>query len=245
MSISADVQKLIVDGKITLYKLDLSNYLHNTVFYFHGHTNFSSQFGEYQVLDSSDIIWQGQVYSPIPIMTTGLEQRTDGKASTPTLQVGNYLNGVQGGITALCMQFKDLAYSKLTIINTFVKYLDAANFVDGNPSASNDCTTQLWYIEQKLSESSSSVSFELSNPIDFDGLRLPSRVATKYCDWALKNRYRGEECGYLGTAYFTDKDEPTDDPAKDVCRGHLTSCKLRFGEDNPLPHGGFPAAGMT
>ncbi len=243
MSINADVQKLIVEGKITLYQLDLSNYLYGTIFYFHGHTNFSKQFEG--VDDTSDIIWQGQVYSAIPITVTGLEQRIDGKASTPALQIGNYLNGVQGGLTALCLQFKDLAYSKLTIIKTFVKYLDAANFEGGNPSASSDSSTQIWYIEQKTSENTTSISFDLSNPIDFDGQALPSRMATKYCDWALKNRYRGEECGYIGTTYFTDKDEPTDDPSKDVCRGHLNSCKKRFGEDNPLPHGGFPAAGMA
>lgn len=244
MAITADVQKLIVAGKITLYELDLSNYLIGTKFYFHGHASFEEQH-EGVVTTNSDIIWQGQTYSAIPITVSGLEQRTDGKASSPTLQVGNILNGVQGGVTALCLQFKDLAYSKVKVIETYVKYLDAANFENGNPSASNDCSVQLWNIEQKVDENSQMVSFDLSNPIDFDGQVLPSRMASKNCEWALKNRYRGEECGYLGTAYFTDKDEPTDDPSKDVCAGLINSCKCRFGEDEPLPHGGFPAAGMV
>lgn len=40
---------------------------------------------------------------------------------------------------------------------------------------------------------------------------------------------------------------PEDDPifAQDRCGKRLTSCKLRFGEKNPLPFGGFPAAGLS
>lgn len=244
MAIAADVQKLVIDGKIRLYQLDLTNYVPGLIFYFHGHTNFYKQYQESAASLTSQIIWQGQAYDPLPIDVAGLERRTDGKASAPDLQVGNYLNGAQGGITALCLQYNDLSNGKLTIIDTFVKYLDAANFTNGNPSASNDCGTQIWYIEQKTNETSQSLTFSLANPIDFEGQGLPSRMITKHCDWAFKGRYRGEECGYLGTAYFTEKDEPTDDPSKDVCSGTTYGCECRFGEGNPLPHGGFPAAGM-
>ncbi|APC20854.1 hypothetical protein BME99_10860 [Pseudomonas protegens] len=34
------------------------------------------------------------------------------------------------------------------------------------------------------------------------------------------------------------------DASKDKCGGRLSSCKLRFGENNPLPYGSFPAAGL-
>ncbi len=37
---------------------------------------------------------------------------------------------------------------------------------------------------------------------------------------------------------------PTDDPAKDQCKGCLSSCKLRFGENEELSHGGFPAVSL-
>lgn len=37
---------------------------------------------------------------------------------------------------------------------------------------------------------------------------------------------------------------PVSDPARDVCAGLVRSCKKRFGETNPLPYGGFPAAGL-
>jgi len=39
-------------------------------------------------------------------------------------------------------------------------------------------------------------------------------------------------------------DVATDDPARDQCGGRVRSCKLRFGQDKPLPYGGFPAAGL-
>lgn len=244
MAIASDVQKLVVEGKIRLYRLDLSNYVHGLVFHFHGHTNFYKQYEESAASLTSQIIWQGQVYDPMPITVSGLERRTDGKASAPDMQVGNYLNGVQGGMTALCLQYNDLANGKLTVIDTFVKYLDAANFTIGNPSASNDCVEQIWFVEQKTNETSQSLTFSLSNPIDFEGQGLPSRMITKHCDWAFKGRYRGEECGYLGTAYFTEKDEPTDDQTLDICSGSTYGCECRFGKGNPLPHGGFPAAGL-
>ena len=31
---------------------------------------------------------------------------------------------------------------------------------------------------------------------------------------------------------FDDDDVPTDDPSKDICKGCLSSCKLRFGEED-------------
>jgi lambda family phage minor tail protein L len=239
MGINSDVQKLIIEGKINLFQLDLSNY-GGEVLHFHGHASFNDQVsGSLQ----SEIIWQGQVYHAIPISVKGLEQRTDGKASSPTLTIGNIFEGVQGGLSALCLQFKDFANCKLRVIETFVKYLDAANFAEGNPSASNDSLEQIWYIEQKTAETATEISFDLSNPIDYGGQVLPGRQITSLCDWAIKGRYRGEECGYMGTKYFTDKDEPTNDPSKDYCRGLLKSCTLRFGND-PLPFGGFPSAGM-
>nr|MDA4987746.1 phage minor tail protein L [Acinetobacter baumannii] len=64
------------------------------------------------------------------------------------------------------------------------------------------------------------------------------------CHWCMMGKYRGEECGYTGVAMFTDKDEPTDNPALDRCGGRLRSCRLRFGENKPLPFGGFPASSL-
>jgi lambda family phage minor tail protein L len=54
--------------------------------------------------------------------------------------------------------------------------------------------------------------------------------------WRLSRAY----CGYNGPAVADSDDVATDDPARDQCGGRVRSCKLRFGQDKPLPYGGFP-----
>lgn len=259
----SDLQKLSVTGLITLYELDATK-LGAGIMRWHGHVSFEdwqylfkfankSEFADstYKVNNTGtedivkrDLIWQGNIYNPIPIQSEGLEMRGDGRASTPSLAIANNLNGLQGAISALCLRHEDFAGAKLTVINTMAKYLDAANFTDGNPQAANEYRKQLWYVEQKTSENASAVTFELSNPVDFEGARIPSRDITSFCHWAVHGRYRGQECGYTGTAMFTEDGTPTDDPSKDKCGARLSDCRLRFGDNNPLPFGGFPSSSL-
>ena len=56
------------------------------------------------------------------------------------------------------------------------------------------------------------------------------RQITTYCNEAVCGRYRGEVCGYTGTARFTHDGKPTDDPTLDRCSGLLAHCKLRDNE---------------
>tara|TARA_R110001606_G_scaffold364986_1_gene519712 strand:+ start:34748 stop:35545 length:798 start_codon:yes stop_codon:yes gene_type:complete len=262
--LSSDLQKLSVTGLVTLYELDATQ-LGAGIMRWHGHMSYEdwqylfkfanqAEFTDsaYRITNTGtedivkrDIIWQGQTYSPIPIQSDGLEMRGDGRASTPSLALANNIDGVQGAISAMCLQFDDFAGAKLTVINTLAKYLDAENFTDGNPQAANEYRKQLWYVEQKTSENASAVTFELSNPVDFEGARIPSREITSFCHWAVHGRYRGAECQYMGTARFTEDGTPTDDAAKDACGGRLSDCRLRFGDNNPLPFGGFPSSSLV
>lgn len=265
--LESDFQKLSVTGLVTLYELDATA-LGAGVMRWHGHISYEdwkkimlwagredrligneteNVGAEYEKDPNSkgvvrNIIWQGQTYSPVPIKSDGLEIRGDGKASTPTLAIANNIGGIQGAISALCLQHDDFAGAKLTVINTMAKYLDAANFSEGNPQAANEYRKQVWYVEQKTSENRSAVSFELSNPVDFEGARIPSREITNYCHWAVHGRYRGEECGYTGAARFTDRGVPTTDPSKDRCGGRLVSdCGARNNQDR---FGGFPSSAL-
>ena len=264
MALNSDFQKLYVDGLITLFELDART-LGAGILRFHGHIAYQdweriySAIGSTSDLVGSDaligkiydvgnqktwirnIIWQGQDFEPMALEASGLEMRTDGKASAPTLSMANNINGVQNAVSAYCLQFGDFVGATLTVITTLAKYLDAENFNAGNTSSSNEEKRQLWYIEQKTSENSSAVTFELSNPIDFEGQKLPVRQISGMCHWCMMGNYRGEECGYTGVARFTEKNEPTDDPALDKCGGFLSSCKLRGNEGG---FGGFPAANL-
>lgn len=240
--LNSDFQKLSVSGLVTLYELDATK-LGLGILRWHGHVSFE----DWQIINpeqtkvKSDIIWQGQTYSPISIESEGLEMRGDGKASMPRMSVANNINGTQGAVSALCLRYDDFAGAKLTVIHTMAKYLDAANFAKGNPQASNEFKKQLWYVEQKISENSSAVSFELSNPVDFEGARIPTREITSFCHWGVHGRYRGEECGYTGAAMFTADGEPTDDPSKDYCGCRLSDCRLRNNEGR---FGGFPSSSL-
>lgn len=268
MSLNSDFQKLYVDGLITLFELD-ARALGAGILRFHGHIAYEDWERIYSAIGSANftadtslisadmvfsagdkkswyrnIIWQGETFEPMALEVSGLEMRSDGKASAPTLSMANNINGIQNAVSAYCLQFGDFIGAKLKVITTLAKYLDAKNFSNGNASASNEAKEQLWYIEQKTSENSQAVTFELSNLIDFEGLRIPVRQITSMCHWAVMGDYRGEECGYTGAAMFTDKDEPTNNPALDKCAGFLNSCQLRFGKNSELPFGGFPAANL-
>lgn len=269
MSLQSDFQKQFIDGLITLYELDASN-LGAGILRFHGHIAFEDWEKIYVSADQTtwladttlihadkvfdvdsgskvwyrDIIWQGQVFSPMAIDSTGFGKTTDGKAAMPTLTMANNINGVQGAVSAYCYRFDDFAGAKLKVITTLAKYLDAENFSQGNPSASNESEIQIAEIEQKTSSNDEQVVFELSNPVDFEGKKIPLRQITNLCHWACTNGYRGEQCGYTGTAMFNMKDEPTNDPSQDRCPGRMRSCRLRFGESKPLSHGGYPASSL-
>lgn len=263
MTLNSDFQKLYTDGLITLFELDASA-LGAGILRFHGHIShedwkriLSITDGFWTADDTSigvkpweasdtektwyrNIIWQGETFEPMALEVSGLEMRSDGKASAPTFAMANNIGGIQGAVSAYCLQFGDFAGAKLRVITTLAKYLDAANFSTGNSTASNEAKEQLWYIEQKTSENAQAVSFELSNPIDFEGLKIPVRQISNYCAW----EYRGEECGYTGAAMFTDRDEPTDNPALDKCSKRLSGCECRFGKGNVLRFGAFPASSL-
>lgn len=183
------------------------------------------------------IFWQGQEFAPWPVEGRGFA-RTSDRPPTPTLSVGDK----EGAISVLCMFYDDMVGAKLTRHRTLARYLDAANFPGGNPTADPNeyMSPEVWYIERKSGEEEDKVMFELVGA-DLGGLKLPARqIICNHCPW----RYRGPECGYTGPPVATVYDIPTSNPALDNCSRSITGCKLRFGEDGQLPHGGFPAAGL-
>lgn len=262
MALNSDLQKLYVDGLITLFELD-ARALGAGILRFHGHISYEDWERIYSYIGSDgmlgdeaqligevfentesktwyrNIIWQGETFEPMALEVSGLEMRSDGKASAPTLSMANNIGGIQGAVSAYCLQFGDFAGAKLKVITTLAKYLDAENFSTGNAMANpSEKREQIWFIEQKTSENSQQVTFELSNPVDFEGLKIPTRQISNYCNW----EYRSEECGYIGSAMFTEKDEPTDNPALDRCNYRTSGCRCR---ENELHFGGFPASSMV
>ena len=224
MSFNSRVEQSIVQGFITLYELDARK-LGGEIYRFHRHQQ------------AGVIRWHGNDYQAIAITADGLEVRSDGKASTPSLTVHNDIGGVPQALRLLCLRYGDFANAKLKVIHTLAEYL--------NSNDDSNYRIQHWYIEQKTSETNATTTFELSNPVDFEGQKIPVRQITSYCHEAVCARYRGEACGYTGAARYTIDGEPTDDPEQDKCGGRLSDCMLRFGKNAELPFAGWPASNLT
>ena len=81
------------------------------------------------------------------------------------------------------------------------------------------------------------VTFELASKFDVAGQKLPKRQCiANICQW----EYRSSECGYTGSNFFDMNDNAAASLGK-----RLSSCKLRFGENDPLPFGSFPSVGLS
>ncbi|MBO9859402.1 phage minor tail protein L, partial [Xanthomonas sp. A1809] len=159
MSILADIQTLEPGARVTVFELDATALGADSLL-FHAH------------LQSTPIVWQGQVYDPWPVEATGFE-RTSDQPPNPRLRVGN----IDGTITALCLLFDDLVGTRVIRRQTLAKYLDPVNFAGGNPTADPDehFPDEIWFIERKVSEDHTQVEFELATAADLNGEQLPGR----------------------------------------------------------------------
>lgn len=230
MTLAADIQTLEPGAKVELFEVD-ATVIGGDIARFHGYMQVGS------------IYWQGNTYSPWPIQAEGWEITTD-QPPIPTLSVGN----VDSSISALCLAYDDMLGAVVTRHQVFAKYLDAANFPDGNPSAdpTQESPPDVWVIERKATEDYQTVVFELSNPTSVMNAQLPGRqIIAGGCPWLAIGGYRGPYCGYNGPPVAKIDDTPTSDLSQDACGGRVSSCKLRFGANNQLPYGGFPAAQLT
>ncbi|CAH5653955.1 phage minor tail protein L [Klebsiella oxytoca] len=248
MSLHADYQKLEPGDEIRLFEIDGSAFNMGDILYFHGynipHTEAEilAAGGDESKLPAKSIWWQGTEYKAWPCELEGIESSTSGSDAQPTLRVGN----INGSISALCLYYDDLAQARVTIRETQKQYLDSRNFSEENSTA--DPTQEkrhLYFIDTKSLETDELVEFTLSSPMDLQGVLIPTRQYHSLCTWCIRNKYRsGDGCDYAGTKYFDKNNKPVDDPSKDVCNGTLTACKLRFGEHNELPFGGFPGTSL-
>ncbi len=181
------------------------------------------------------LVWQGKEYPPFPIQATGFEFNGQGTSNRPKLTVAN----INGLMTGLNEDFDDLVGGIVTRRQVMHRALDAVNFPEGNSHA--DPTQELvtrYVIERMSNLTSDFASYELALPCESDGVMLPARVIiADVCTW----EYRSANCGYNGAPVADDKDKPTAEMQQDCCGKRLGSCKLRFGNNAPLPFGGFPS----
>ena len=236
-----ELQKIAPSSIIELFELQLVAALHGStdVYRFHAGVNSKN--------DGGNLVWAGQTYTAFPIECEGFDYSGNGQLPRPTLRVAN----VFGTITTVLLAVNaitpgnDLIGAKVIRKRTLARYLDAVNFTGSvNPYGTPDLTAEfpqeIYYISRKVAETRDLVEFELAAVFDLQGVRAPKRQCiSNVCQWV----YRSAECGYTGTDYFNDNDEPVSAAGSDVCGKRVSSCKLRFGENATLPFGSFPGVG--
>jgi lambda family phage minor tail protein L len=228
VNISELIQQLATDALVELFEIDTTVIGGTDHFYFHAGTNKLN----------GPVVWQGITYNPWPIEAEGFDKTVKGALPRPRVRVANAL----GAISAVVMQWNDLVGARVTRRQTFSQYLDAVNFPGGVNATADPgqfLPDDVFYVERKIQENKVIVEFELASAMDLQDQRLPNRMITAdYCWW----QYRGEGCGYAGTAYFNALDQSVSSASQDICSQTPTGCKKRFGERALLPFGGFPGA---
>ena len=254
------LKELEPSALIELFHIEFTTELNGAAdnLYFHAGTNGIP----------TSIVFAGQSYTAAPVEAEGFDKSIKGVLPRPTLRVAN----AQDTISSLMHRSSnpiDPLMAKVTRIRTFKKFIDAVNFFnetyiyqDGNTAITQNGDTlvlaahgtgdstsrlpdQVYRIDRIASENQEFVEFELSSKLDLTNVLLPRRLVTDFCPW----KYRGVECGYNGGPVATVEDITTGvTSATDQCGKRLRSCKLRFpnaSEFDPLPFGGFPAAGIS
>ncbi|STI86818.1 putative minor tail protein [Escherichia coli] len=107
----------------------------------------------------------------------------------------------------------------------YARFLDAVNFVAGNPEADPEQElSDRWVVEQMSELTAMTASFVLATPTETDGALFPGRIMlANTCMWD----YRGDECGYNGPAVADEFDKPTTDIRKDRCSKCMRGCEMR------------------
>ena len=189
----SELQKINPNSIIELFELELVEGLHYatgnptnvpTIYRFHAGGNIDTY---------ANIIWQTNTYERFPIEAKGYEFTGKGQIPRPTLTLSNL-----GGITRLGSVIRvtdllisvnlvtahnDLLDAKVTRRTLTADALDASNFAGntnpfGTPS-SNEFPQEIYFIDRKIQENRSIVSFELVNRLDMENKTVPARQVTR------------------------------------------------------------------
>lgn len=192
-------------------------------------------------------VWEGQAY----YTTSGHGHSNSFRRAIPSPADLSAWNVMKWDMRALSVGGTDYINNIIQSIRidlvssgTDVWEIDYVKITGTNPEEDTtaEFSDDVYFIDRKANENKSVVEFELASAIDVAGVKLPRRqVIQNICTW----EYRGTECGYAGSNYFDVFNNPVGSLSLDRCGKKLSSCKVRFGENEPLPFGAFPAADMV
>lgn len=224
MQIQTEIQQLVPDALIQLYELRPPASINLSPLRFTASGN------------GQPLTFQGQVYEPWAVEASGFESSNKGPVARPKLSISNVAmlpdgSPVRGLFTALVQQQQGL------VGWTVIRRLTHARFLAGWPLADSPqmYPEEVWLINRREADDGSTLVFELRSTLDMTGRSAPGVLVTRYCPAHV--RYRGPDCGYLGSAMFDVHDQPVTDPAQDACSKCLSGCRARGNLDN---FAGFP-----
>lgn len=224
-AILAHTQELSTSAIVEVFIIDVSKMMGSSW----GDENYMLRISNSLNERGQPVVWQGFEYIFVPIACEGFGVGSEGPAKRPTLTISNVL----GLATGMINDYKGLVGARVTRKSTYVKFLDAVNFKSlENPDAdpNSGFYDDVYYIERKVAEDDTVISFELSSPIDLEGVRLPGNIiVSDICTF----EYRKDGCDYSGPPVATVENVPTNIREKDRCNKQLSGCRLRF-KDEPL-----------
>jgi lambda family phage minor tail protein L len=172
-------QNLLEPGVLVeLFQIDLSSQ-GGPILYFHNST----------VQGDGNIHFQGNTYTPWPMMGEGFEYTQDKAQPQPRVSVSNF----GSTITTLLRQYGDFVGCPVIRKRVFAQFLDAPQGTTPNPN--EEYIPDKFYVSRRSIETNAQVQFELATWIDIEAVQLPHRqIISQYCVWY----YRGPDCGYTG-----------------------------------------------
>lgn len=181
------------------------------------------------------------IYTSTRVETSGWEMTSQGTLPRPTLRIAN----VDKLASSLVIGNNDLKGAVLTRKRTFKRFLDSEP--EANPSALL-YPVDRFRVERKITHNMLEVVWELAAFIDQENIKIPYRQVLRSCSWVYRKydttlgafNYEKATCPYVGAQYYNRNGDVVIDPSADVCGKTVSDCKLRFGENEVLPFGGFP-----
>lgn len=167
-AVSPELQSLEPSAIIELFKFTFDKNVNGQTiapYYYHAGTNEIK----------TNIIFNGQSYTPLPVKVTGFNKTTKGTLPRPKFEIANTDNA----ISALLILYNPL-HAELLRIKTCKKFLDKENFTNSGSHTTADPTAifeadDRWYVDRVVNENPNTVIFELTGKIDMTNLRLPKR----------------------------------------------------------------------
>ena len=148
-------------------------------------------------VDYSPLVFDGNTYYALPMEMSDFEINTEGAQNRPTITIGNvesiirtsstFQNGDDGGISGLSdFSVDSLIGKRITKRQTLEKYL-TLDPTAVSTKAIVEYPKRTYIIDRIKQRTEDLIVFELANPFDLEGIKLPNRqVIGKYCPWAYQ-----------------------------------------------------------